>query len=479
MKYDENKFRKNFKLHKLISLLLVVISSSESAFAQNIISDPLNTEASVTKRTINLSCENIINITPEAEQKLSLSSAIDYALCNNPETKSTWMTAKSAAAKVGVERSNYLPKISAAADAGRSFTDKTNASAAPSIYNSYGSGLSLGYLIYDFGGREASVNYAKQQMVEAAFNYNSLIQNTVFNVVKYYLNIFTADETLEATKINEAASLAALEVAKAKFKVGSVTKADIAQSETAYSQAVLEKEKAQNALKLAKGSFATLLHLPIDYEPKLEAINPEQIGAPLGDDVKKYIEQALAERPDLAASAAKEKQLEANLNKANALNYPSISASANATNTNYSKGINSNDNNGDIKLSLSIPLFNGFENTYKKLEAKTALEAAKLNKIKAEDDVKLDVWNSYHNHQTSIQTYKTAENLLNSAKAFEEIALGRYKVGKGTLSDALDAQAKLADARKQLVQARYDTVITRFDLLRSLGNTDWASQLDK
>jgi outer membrane protein len=477
MNCRKHKSRKNLHQVRIISLLLIAISSGGNAFAQNIISDPLNTEKSVSKKVISISC-GAINLNINSDDELSLAIAIDFALCNNPETKSSWLTAKAASARVGVERSKYLPTIEASADATRNFADRSTNTTTPNIYNSYGAGVSLGYLIYDFGAREANIDYAKQQMIEYAFNYNSLIQNTVFKVVKYYLDIFTATETLEAAKINVNSSAEALEVAKAKFKVGSVTKADTAQSETAYSQAVLESEKALNSLKLAKGAFATLLHLPVDFEPKLATINPDEIGTDLNDDVTKYIEQAIAERPDLAAKAAKQKQLEANLKKANAGDYPTISASANATNDKYSKGINANDNAGDIKLSLTIPLFNGFENTYKKLEAKNALEAAKLDKLKAEDDVKLDIWNSYHNHKTSLQTYKTAQNLLESAKAFEEIALGRYKVGKGTLSDALEAQAKLADARKQLVAARYNTIITRFDLFRALGNTDWSKQFE-
>jgi len=95
----------------------------------------------------------------------------------------------------------------------------------------------------------------------------------------------------------------------------------------------------------------------------------------------------------------------------------------------------------------------------------------------AQDMVMLDVWTTYHNFTTSQQVYETAKILLRSAQESEELALGRYKVGKGTLNDTLDAQASLASARSQWVQARYNVLLSRFDLLRAIGSKTWKQDL--
>jgi outer membrane protein TolC len=45
--------------------------------------------------------------------------------------------------------------------------------------------------------------------------------------------------------------------------------------------------------------------------------------------------------------------------------------------------------------------------------------------------------------------------LLASAQQSEEVALGRYRAGVGTVLDLLSAQSALANARAQQVQARW------------------------
>ncbi len=463
---------KRIKPLAIIPIGLCLFAKTATSSAESIFNDPFGYIDEVNDSARPASCSNV-NINNE----INLINAIDIALCNNPQTNSSWMLAKAAAARVGQAKGNYLPTVIFDGNLGQNFSDRnTNAITAPS-YNSTSAGLDVSYLLFDFGSRESLVESTKQQMLQASFNYNSLIQSTVFQVIKNYLDVFTAIETLDALKAATIASEESFNVAKGKFEVGLVTRADTAQAETAYSQNLLAVQIAENELKLANGRFSSLLHLSPSQQLNLAPINPEKISTPLNGEVENYIKQALNNRPDLAASAAREKQFEADVKNADAINYPKISVLGSTANTSYSKGIDRSQNDNNIRLNLSVPLFTGFKNTYNELAAKNALEAAKFDRAQAEDNVKLDVWNTYHNYETSQRTYETSLILVNSATTSEELALGRYKVGKGTLTDALDAQAKLADAKRQWVQARYNTLLTKFDLLRALGSKEWNTQL--
>ncbi len=405
--------------------------------------------------------------------KLTLIGAVDVALCNNPDTRMAWANARVAAAGLGQARSAYLPAVTAEGSLDRNFNDGGSRSGSVSAdrYTSYGADFTLSYLLFDFGGREARVESAKQQMLRAGWNFSASMQALVFQVVKQYLDVFTATETLDAARLTEEAGKKSFEAAKAKLDVGLVTPADTAQAETAYAQNVLARQQAENTLLLARGSFAALLHLPPSHALELAPVDPDAIGKPLSGDVEELIAKAAAQRPDLAAGRAEEKRARAELNRARTLDYPSLSLAGSSGSTNYTRGSESMRRDDAIGLRLSVPLFTGFSNTYQIEAARHQLEAASEARRLAEDDAALDVWTRYHNYQTGMQTYATAQTLLKSAEASEALAFGRYKEGKGTLLDALDAQARLADARRQWVQARYATLVTRYDLIRALGDS--------
>lgn len=410
---------------------------------------------------------------------LDLITAVDVALCNNPQTRSAWAGAKASAAGLGQAQSAYLPTLNAGGDVTHNDIRGSGGvvHSAAGTYNSRTADLTLSYLLFDFGGREAAVESARQQMLSAGWNYSSVMQVLVFQVIAGYLNVFTAEESLDAARKSEDASKEAYDAAKAKEEVGVVTPADTAQAETAYSQSQLTRQQAENTLQLAQGSFAALLHLPPSSELKLIPVNPDNAAKPLDGKVEDMIRQALEHRPDLAALRAKERASEASFNLARTQDYPSLSLTGTDAHTDFSRSTAGSANDRTIGLTLSVPIFTGFSNTYQIESARHTMEAASADRTKAEDDVALDVWNSYHNYQTSLRTYTTAQVLLKSAEASEDLALGRYKEGKGTIIDTLTAQAALASARNQWVASRYNTLTTRFDLLRSLGNADWIKNI--
>ncbi len=424
-------------------------------------------------------CTNV-----DIAKEINLVDSIDIALCNNPNTRASWLNAKASAARLGEGKSAYLPTLTATGELVKTYNKNTvsgisnNGSTRNLSQNStsYGPGLSLDYIVYDFGSRKYNTESLKQQMLQAAFNYNSTIQNTVFQVINAYLNVFTAHEDYESEVKSEAAAKEAFDAAKAKFEVGVVTKVDQAQAETAYAQSRLAREQAENDMKLVEGNFAVMLNLPPDQVLQLAAIDPLQANSALDHDIQQYIDEGLKNRPDLAAYLAQEKQAAADYKYSKTLYYPYLSVNGTTSKYDYIN-LDGSEQNNTIGLNLSFPLFTGFNNNYKKMEARNLLEAARANRQSAENSVKLDVWNTYHNFLTAQKKFTTAQTLLSSAQESEDLALGRYKVGKGTLNDTLDAQASLADARRQWVEARYNILITRFDLYRAIGSQSWQQDL--
>ncbi len=104
---------------------------------------------------------------------LTLADVVDLTLCNNPQTRSLWASARAQAANVGVGMSAYLPTLSAQASASR---NTSNASGNTTSYNSRNASLTAGYLLFDFGGRAATLENAKQLLLAANATRDATLQ---------------------------------------------------------------------------------------------------------------------------------------------------------------------------------------------------------------------------------------------------------------------------------------------------------------
>ena len=175
---------------------------------------------------------------PPPGNSLTLAQAIDIALANNPATRTAWLEARAAEAGVGSARSAYFPEVDVLASASRSRASAEGASATTTIAPS----LALTYLLFDFGGREAQVEQARQTLVAANFANNAAMQDVVLRVQQQYYALLDAKALLAAQDATLKERRANLDSADARHKAGVATIADVLQARTALSQAELTNE---------------------------------------------------------------------------------------------------------------------------------------------------------------------------------------------------------------------------------------------
>ena len=82
------------------------------------------------------------------------------------------------------------------------------------------------------------------------------------------------------------------------------------------------------------------------------------------------------------------------------------------------------------------------------------------------------MFSAYYALQTATRRVRTAEDLIASAEQSNEVALGRYKAGVGSVLDLLAAQSALADARAQQVDARLAWSVSLAQLAHDAGVLD-------
>ncbi|HEU0283059.1 MAG TPA: TolC family protein [Gallionella sp.] len=427
---------------------------------------------------------------------LGLLEVVNLALCKNPQTREAWASARVQAAQVGVSKASYLPSPTLTASGSRSRVD-----AAPSVYQR-SIGLNLSYLLYDFGGRAANLESARQLLDAAAATQDSTVQAVFLSAVQAFYQTQAVLAALNAARESERAAKESFSAAEARYATGSATPADKLQAQTAYSQATLNRITADGNMKNAKGALANMLGLDANRNVPLVAADgfsaqqssfttppkpdvtadrtashpkdasyPEEAEALriFERDVAALIEEARQRRPDLYAAAAQVKAAEANVDAARAAGKPSISLTA-STNQTSSAGVTSRGSSAGI--TLSVPIFSGFAPTYRIRAAEAQVEAknAQLERLRLQ--VALDVWTAYQNLTTATQSLRSTADLLSSAGQSERVALGRYKAGVGSILDVLNAQSALASARQQRIQSTFNWNISRAALAQAMGSLD-------
>jgi TolC family type I secretion outer membrane protein len=453
---------------KLATLATALTLSVSTALAD--LADPFAT-GDLTAKSQAASINKPIMLSPcgfsnTGKAPLSLPDVVERALCNNPQTREAWANARAQAAQVGVSGSAYLPSINATGSLTHNETSSTT-------YNQHNVGLSLGYLLYDFGGRDATLENAKQVLAALNATQDTTIQSVFLSAVQAYYQLFATQAAVDSTKEAEKSSLESFNAAAARYGVGAGTPADKLQAQTAYSQAVLNRIRAEGDAKNAQGSLANVMGL--DANQALEIVPPlaRTPDAQFEGDVARLIDEARKNRPDLAAAEAQIKAAQANVEAVQASGMPSISLTTNLNHDDTT--ISSTTNSSSLGVSVSIPLFTGFNTTYRTQAAQAQVETRMAQRDRLSQQVALDVWRAYQGLITQTQSLKTSADLVASASQSERVALGRYKAGVGNILDVLTAQSALASARQQNIQALYGWYTARSTLAQAVGQLDFTT----
>ncbi len=240
------------------------------------------------------------------------------------------------------------------------------------------------------------------------------------------------------------------------------------QAKTALSQARLALETTQGQIQVIRGVLATAVGLPANTPFEVEIPVQEVPLAHGTDEVDRLIEQAQAQRPDLAAARALVQKAKAHVDHARSLDRPTLTMSANAGRIYYAPDNNHQDTNG-LALLLTVPIFNGLTYQYNVFQAAADEETSKARLEGLRQQVIFQVWSSYYNHKTATQRVATSRDLLQSALQSFEVVSARYKAGVGSILDVLTAESALANARAQETQARTDWFLSVAQLAHETG----------
>lgn len=385
------------------------------------------------------------------------------ALANNPNTRSSWAAIRAAAAEVGVSRSADMPTINFSVSAQRSQTTNSSGYAIP-LQKTATPNLSLSWLLFDFGQTAASIDASRAALRAARFSHDLAVQQVLENVTNSYYQVLADRVLITVARESLKSAETSLKMAEARHRAGQATISDVYQSRAAQAKAQAQLDSARLTLRQEQGALASAVGLPVDSAirlPNLETAVPPS----LGKHVQALMQQALQRNPNLQSAQAAVAQSRANLDAADRAGRPTIRLSA-------QQGLRmqtdiSNTRFNSIGLTISVPLFSGYSQTYQRYKAQANLDAALAKRDATRQSTELAVWQAYYGFQSAITALPNARAQQTNAEAALKAVTAQYRVGLATIQDLLTAQSNVTSAQVSVAQ----DVLNAYTALAKLGSS--------
>jgi outer membrane protein len=292
-------------------------------------------------------------------------------------------------------------------------------------------------------------------------------QDIIFATDQAFYRLLGAQSLLEVAQQTVAArssvsdQISALTASKLKSDLDlKIAAADV-------SQARLLQLDAKNALQSASATLAALL--AASPETEYEAVEDKGTALPLPPDTSAPLEeQALAQRPDLAALRYNSNASQEFASAQSKQHLPTISALAMGGVTPVRPdGVFPENWYAAGGVNLSLPIFTGFRISAEAKEARYRAQAQQAQVANLSNVIQRDVRTATLAAQTAYQRIAVTEQFRSQAAQALSLAQTRYQLGLSSIVELSQAQLQSTQAEVAAVNARYDYLLA----LRSLDYT--------
>ena len=412
----------------------------------------------------------------------SLAELIDLAERNNPRTRIAWERARQRADELGIAKSSYYPVLAGQA----AFADQRIINPFPKPLAPRGyvmveipavvPEVTLDYLIFDFGKREARVDAATAEKLAAGANFIQANQDVAFRVASAFYQLLTQQERLAAAEATLKTAQTTADAAEFQLRNGRSTLPDLLNARAEASQAVFDRESADGDEKIARVTLTEAVGVEPSPNVTIDAVRSAPLPSELAASINALIDRAIADRPDLAAQAAEIRAADDAIRAARSEYWPQIVLQGAAAQTSiwptadYGELGNASQPTWSAALAIQWRIFDGGERKNEVAKAESKKRETQDEMREKRDQITRQVWTAYIAFRTALRKQQAALDLLNSANASYSASLDAYKYGVKNLIDVVTAERQLAQARLSDVSARSQLFLEAVDLEFVTGN---------
>jgi outer membrane protein TolC len=413
-------------------------------------------------------------------EAVTLEECIREALQRNPDANAAAIRVEAARARISEADSAYFPQLSVAG--GYAVTDNPTQAFMmqlnqrnldimapgfdpndPGNTDNVRLSAELKYRIYDFGQRRMMSESATLGADAVNLQLAAIRNELIYQITRGYFSILQALDYVTVQQETIRSFEESLQVARDKYRAGTVIKTDVLNLEVALVQAREDLIRARNSVDLA----IVALNTAIGYD----FVTRESLPAPeKKNSTPPVLEQdfnALDKRPELQVVQKMSQAKELLYIKAKRQNYPVLNAYGSYDLN--SGNLESFEGSYSVGLIAEWDLFTGFRNSSAARKAEAEWRAAQQDEENVRNKIKQDLRNARIQAAESWQRLETIRKSVESASESLRITQVRYREGVAGITDLLTAQVGLTATRTRRVAALYDHAVAVSNLRRARG----------
>jgi outer membrane protein TolC len=406
----------------------------------------------------------------QSEPTLSLHQAIAVALAQHPALKASAHLTQAAEYRVDQVTSQYYPQLFFNTSITRwDWVLPNKKIFLGNSLNDLYAEFSVQQLLYN-GGRTSIQNDLARNLVDVeSINNQRLQQSIVFSVARAYLLLLKAERIVAVQELTIANLRDHVATADLLYRSGKVSQLDVLKAQTQMALANEELVKAKNAVTARRQELFGSMGVDTIYDFRTvditEALWQREQSRTLRED---SLLALLDRHPDIQRAELDVQGREQEVSLAQTDYYPSVFARG-IYNWEDSRVLPGN-KNWNIGVGLSLPLFQGGATQASVEQAKSRTEAARATREALRQRLQVAVRTTLTTLDDTRSRVRSATEIVHLAEETERVASLKYRSGKGTNLDVLDAETVLTNARINYIQVLTDYAIATAELNFNLGN---------
>ena len=406
----------------------------------------------------------------------TMTEALSYAYNSNPQLLAQRALLRQTDEGVPQALSNWRPTVTFTGEAGYNragFAEPgtaTCAGAAPgqTCFSSFVTrelNLQVTQPVYRGGRTEAQTRQAIN-LVQSARAQTLAVETTVFQAVAQAFFDTYRDQTLvEVNRNNENVLKKQLEATQDRFRVGEVTRTDVAQAQSSLAQATANRIASEGQLEVSRAEYTRAVGHP---PGRLTLTNERPVLPTTRDDT---LSLAATENLNVIAATFTEAAARDNVDLVRGQLLPQISIVGDL-NRSYAPSVtlkSAREDSASVLAQLTMPLYEGGA-IYSQTRAAEQTVGQRRSQV---DDARRAAVQSATQAWETLQSARAAIASFGAAVKAAQIALEGTQqeaiVGSRTVLDVLISEQQLFTTQSQLVGAQHDAAVAEYNVAAATG----------
>ncbi len=396
----------------------------------------------------------------------TLAECIRHAQENNLTLQQTELQVKQREIQLETAKGSRLPMVSGSASENFSFGRGLTADNTYSNTNTTSTGFSLGTSVPVFQGLRISNGIKENELglKAATADLQKAREDMSVSVAQAYTQILYNMELLDVALNQVGIDSLQLVRLEALLENGKASTSQVAQQKAALGQSRLSATQARNNLNISLLDLSQLLELPDPEGFSIVRPNVPIDGILLGNPEDIYAE-AIQNKPAVKAEMFRLDATEFSIKSAKGAFLPSLSASGGIGTNYYTMSAApsavffdqiKNNFSQYLGLSLSVPIFSGFQNRNQVRSAELARTNQRLLLENTKKSLYKEIQQAYYNAVAASEKYRSSVDAQASARESFELVQAKYENGKANITEFNESRDTWLRAESDLVRSRYE-----------------------